>query len=258
MESEVQTDAEFMRAPTDDIAAQHSASRTVLNDGKSKSITGTVSKIACGFALASMLHYISVACAVVLFIGGGVLCGVGSQAVPVELRYVAYGFGAAISVIGVFFAFRSFSLALALRDLEKLRGQLQETVTDLDRANAELQSTNDALKKTSDGLIDTLASMNETEASLRGQVAMLVETSERFRTAIGALVTAGSQNIDLTAMINDALKSIRAMEADLRSEREKQEAFTTKLTASILAQMDANGDGSIDAIEQARWLERMR
>jgi predicted RNase H-like nuclease (RuvC/YqgF family) len=127
---------------------------------------------------------------------------------------------------------------------------LQETANGLEKTNKELNAT-------ANGFIDMLACMKAEESELRAQIVALTECNERFRTAIGALVTAGSQSADLTKMINDSLISIRELEEDIRDERKRQEAFTTHLTAAILAQMDANGDGSIDAIEQQKWLGKL-
>lgn len=274
MEANTTTDPEYDR-----IAVEHDGSARAVSTTQRGVVGDAVSKVACGFALAKLLHYISIVCACVTFIGGGILIALGTTQSIVELRYVAYAFGGATALIAVFFAFRSFSLALALQDLERLRKQMEDTVTNLRKVNEELvdtnkslqdtnvslqntnaslRDTNSSLEATRDGFIETLSQLQGTNVDLGQQVASLTEMNERFRTAIGALVTAGSQSMDLTKMINDSLASIRQLESSLASERTKQEAFTTKLTASILAQMDANRDGLIDAIEQQKWLERLR
>lgn len=273
MEAETETDPNYECVSSDgtvgrdDIATQHNASATPVQRG----IVSSTSKIACGFALAKILHYISVACASISFISGGILIGVGTTLSMPELRYVAYAFGAAACLVAVFFMFRSFSLALAIHDLEKVRDDIEDTAKLLQKENADLkksvaslhetadglEKTNGELRATADGFIDMLSNMRAGEAELRSQIVALTECNERFRTAIGALVTAGSQSQDLTKMINDSLQSIKQLETDIRDERAKQEAFTTHLTAALLAQMDANGDGSIDAIEQQKWLSKL-
>jgi hypothetical protein len=271
MEAETETDPNYesITPPAaEDIAVQHDASAHPIHD---RSIGGTVSKIACGFALASLLHYISVAFAAITFISGGILIGVGTTLTMPELRYVAYAFGAAACIVAIFFMFRSFSLMLAIHDLEKVRNEMQDTAQSLHNENKELkltlatmhttaaglEKTNGDLRATADGMTDMLASMEADGADMRKQIAALTECNERFRTAIGALVTAGSQSADLTKMINDSLQSIKQLETNLQDERKRQEAFTTHLTAAILAQMDGNGDGSIDAIEQQKWLGKL-
>jgi hypothetical protein len=142
MEAETETDPNYecisTVGGTDDIATQHNESAVAVSV-QQRGIVSSTGKIACGFALAKILHYISVAFASISFISGGILIGVGTTLSMPELRYVAYAFGAAACLVAVFFMFRSFSLALAIHDLEKVRDDSENTAEKLQKENADLK-----------------------------------------------------------------------------------------------------------------------
>lgn len=201
----------------------------------------------------SILNAVSVMLGVCILIGGCLLAYAGSfvSARLGSTEIVYYAFAGVNLIGGIYIIFRTFSLAIAIKQLEHVNTEFQKTQT-------ELESTNNNLIKTQHNLETTTRALSQQLDNIKHECSELAVSNQKLREAINALVVANNSTLDVGKMISRVLDDLKAERDGLKTEREAQERFTIGLTEAIYKQMDINSDGVIDKSEQAIWLSKIR
>lgn len=166
----------------------------------------------------------------------------------------------------------SAGLQSEVEDLSSQNENLRGVITDLSSVadllkvqNAEFSTNIDSIKHENANLhcqVNKFISAGkefETQIeALRHERTELALVCEKLRTAISALASANDASLDIGKMISGILEDMERERDALTSEREAMERFSLQLSSAIFAEMDLNGDSTIDATEQSVWLKRIR